>query len=264
MARLIDEDARGQGQPNYGGHGNHYHNSNHMLEVLVSSALLLRVHERENFEPQFTRLEKLLVLTAALGHDLGHDGHGNGMGTERVALLNETRSVKMAEPIMAQKFGRYRQEQMAEAFELYRALIVSTDIGGGPDSPARIFIEQAAVLRGERSEAPTVDTPDRQYYADLMDAHPHLAEMSCILQDADLFPATCITPEWIQRQEKTLGSEVPTRLTNEGNVNWNSALWFQNNLAAPKSLAGKTFAANREQTKAYVQSRADAQNPAPL
>ncbi len=264
MARLIDQDARAQGQPNYGGHGNHYHNRNHMLEVLVSSALLLRVHERENFEPKFTRLEKLLVLTAALGHDLGHDGVGNGMGQGRVPLLNETRSIKLAEPIMAEKFGRYRQEQMDEAFSIYRALLVSTDIGGGPDSPARIFIETAAHLRGERAELPTVDTPERQYHADLMAAHPHLAEMSCILQDADLFPATCITPEWIQRQEKTLGSEVPARLNEQGDVNWNSALWFQNNLASPKSLAGKTFSPNREKTRAFVQTMADAQKPAPL
>jgi hypothetical protein len=259
LARLIDQDSREQGQANYGGHGNHYHNRNHMLEVMVSAALLLQIHEREKFQPELTRLDKLFVLTAALGHDLGHDGYGNGMGPARVALLNETRSVKLAEPVMAKKFGPYRPKELAEATEVYRALIVSTDIGGGSESPARVFIEKAAHLRGERAEPPTVDTPERLYFSDLMDSYPHLAEMSCLLQDADLMPATSITPEWVMRQERTLAEEVSSRLTDKAEINWSAALWFQRNLADPKSLAGKTFALNHERTQAYVQKQADAQ-----
>lgn len=259
MARLIDRDARMEGQPNYGGHGNHYHNLNHMLEVVVSAALLLQIHAREKFQPEFTRLDKLLVLTAALGHDIGHDGRGNGMGDKRVALLNETRSIKLAEPIMAAKFGRYREKQFGEAFEVYRALITATDIGGGAESPARIFVEKAAYLRDKNSARPVIDTPEKQYYSDLMDKYPHLAEMCCLTQDADLLPGTSVTAEWINRQEKTLGQEVSSRLRPDGSVDWQSALWFQNNLAAQKSLAGQTFAANHERTKAYVKHRAEVQ-----
>lgn len=256
LAKLIDWDVRVQGGADYGGYGNAYHNRNHMIEVTGAAALLLSIHEREKFKPEFTLLEKLLGLTAALGHDLGHDGRGNGMGEQRVPLLNETRSLKLAEPIMAESYGRYRQPQMQEMFSLYRALITSTDIGGGADSPARVFIESAAHARGERAEPPVVDTPERQYFYNLIEMYPNLAELSCLLQDADLLPATSITPEWVQRQEKTLGQENPERLTVEGRVNWDSALWFQNNLAAPKSLAGKTFAANHAQIKDYVQEMA--------
>lgn len=264
LARLIDQDTRGQGLANYGGHGNHYHNRNHMLEVMVSAALLLQIHEREKFQPELTRLDKLFVLTAALAHDIGHNGYGNGMGAVRVPLLNETRSIRLIEPVMVKKFGPFRLKELDEAAEIFRALIVSTDIGGGKESPARIFIEKAAYLRGESETPPTVDTPERQYFSDLMDSYPHLAEMSCLLQDADLLPATSVTPEWVLRQEKTLGQEVASRQIETGEIDWPAALWFQYNLANAKSLAGNTFKPNHESTRDFVQKQADAQKgPAP-
>jgi hypothetical protein len=224
--------------------------------------VLLAVHEQRGFEPTFTPFEKTLLLTAALGHDLGHDGRGNGMGENRKPLLNETRSLLLADDIIAPHYGPGRRADYEDDFALYRALLVSTDIGGGRDSPANIF--NAVSSRAHNNDdAPVAETLEDQYFLDLMAAHPHLAELSAILQDADILPSTAATPEWVERQERSISQELQARQMPDGDVNWKDALWFRENLARPKSLAGETFASNRVEVNTYVRKLAEQQSQGP-
>lgn len=250
MADMIDTPTSGPA-PNYGGHGNPFHNRTHMLEVLVSAAVLLAVHEQRGFEPGFTPFEKTLLLTAALGHDIGHDGRGNGMGAERKPLLNEMRSLLLADDIIAPHYGPGRRADYEEDFTLYRALLTSTDIGGGANSPANIFNATAAYNHTGQNE-PVAATPQDQYFLELIEVYPHLAELSALLQDADLLPSTGATAEWVRRQERSLSLELLSRQMPDGDVNWKDALWFRENLGTPKSLAGATFTPNRAEVNAYL------------
>lgn len=257
MADLIDTPTTGPA-PNYGGHGNHFHNRRHMLEVLVSAAVLLAVHDQRGFDPKFTPFEKTLLLTAALGHDLGHDGRGNGLGDKRVPLLNETRSLLLADDIIAPHYGPGRRADYEEDFALYRALLVSTDIGGGKNSPSNIFNAVVAFTHTHKT-VPAPVTPEDQHFMSMMEAYPHLPELSALLQDADILPSTAASPEWAERQERTLAQELKTRRMPDGDVNWKDALWFRLNLAAPKSLAGQTFASNRAEINAHIKGLAESQ-----
>lgn len=235
IARLIDTD------PHIGGHANPYHNKDHMLEVTVSCALLIALHEENEFQPTLTSHEKLILLTAALSHDIGHNGRGNGRGENRIPLLTETHSIELAKPIIAAAYGM----DTPPAFRIFAALLGSTDIHGGELAPAKLFSATAACQRG-KAPPPFAEGPTQMQFVTILKEYPALAEMSCLLQDADLLPSVGLTPERSEQQERALAIEMPeVHLGPDGDINWKGTASFHEKLSAPKSQAGEIFSPNR-------------------
>ena len=121
IAELIDSKT----EENYGGHGNSYHNRNHMFEVPTAMTAILKIHEERGYEPKLDTEDKLIMLVAALSHDLGH----NGTGKDRVPLLTEQKSIELAKPVFRAFYTD--DAEFEKAFAKIEAIITATDIHGG-------------------------------------------------------------------------------------------------------------------------------------
>lgn len=247
IAELIDSQST---EENYGGHGNSYHNRNHMFEVPTAMAALLKIHENGGYEPKLDEEDKLVLLISALSHDLGHNGKGNGMGKDRVPLLTENRAIELAKPVIR---AFYTDDAECErVFAKVEVIIAATDIGGGDKSPAKFFADYAKYQRGELNTAPVPPLHSLEKFVPLLESDPKLAHMCLLMQDADLLPSIGLTPEWAERQEARLSHEFPSGPHTDEHHAYKSALWFYDNLADLKSAAGKEFLANFETIKAHA------------
>lgn len=230
IARRIDNP---NDADNFGGWGNGYHNQKHMLEVMVCAGAMIALHERSGLQPQLSDDDKLLLITAALSHDVGHNGKGNGKGAAREQFLTELHSWKLVEPIIRKAYVT-QGDDPEETLPKFKALLMATDIHGGPDSPWKYFIEAAKFHRGEIDD---FEAPPE--YKSLLLGDPAFAELGCVLQDADILTSIAMRPEISMSQQMNFAQEDPSQLDANGGINWAGMIWFHENLASLESQVGK-------------------------
>ena len=254
IARLIDSPP---GTINYGGHGNAYHNRNHMFEVLTGTTALISLHVEKNCSPPLDVEDKLLLLTAAVAHDLDHNGKGNGMGANRKPLLTEQHSIDLAKPIIRARYSESETDRFEKDFARFETLIAATDIGGGKTVAA--FFEDFARYQAQHvKEPPQAPAPELEKFANALKRFPALPEMCLIMQDADIIPSIGLTCEWAQKQDARMASENPSTQRPDGTVNTAGTIWFYENLAKLGSQAGKEFQCNFDEIKKAANAREEA------
>lgn len=261
IAAYIDYDVPATEGCTFSGCGNGYHNKNHMLEVMVSAATLLAIHNEKDYKPALSKEDQLLFITAALAHDIGHNGKGNGMGQDRVPLLTEKHSLELIKPIMQRAYTDSGQaDKFDQAFQRMTVLLYATDIGGGDKAPGRFFSELRKFQCGEIAEKPKAPLPElKALIPGQLKKHSTLLEMCCMLQDADLLTSIGLCEEWAEKQSARMAQENPACQSNGGKVNWGGEKWFHDNMAQLSSLAGRHFLANFERIKAHIAAKAAAQ-----
>lgn len=193
IAEKMDIDADGTEK-------NPYHNKLHAAKVVMNVfALALMQNASAEYGPKITAGRFAELLLAAVAHDLGHDGRGNGRGAEHKPYKLEQESIDMAVDWLRKAEPEKLEERVIRrcqnAFELIYATDVST--AGADDkqpSPAHIMRQ-------------LYDQP-RHKMPDLSGLHPNLwgiassrerIELAALLQDGDV-TASVLTPEqsWIE------------------------------------------------------------------
>lgn len=144
----------------HSGLANAFHNPAHSREVAVNWWLLARLHG--SAEPALSREAVLLGLIAAFGHDLHHDGRGNGAGEAYVAFRLERIATAAVTDLMR------RAGAPPESCAAVSAMILCTDIQAG-------YLQLAGT------------GPDNQDFAALADETVYLSAR--MLRDADLLPS---------------------------------------------------------------------------
>lgn len=105
------------------GTDNPFHNPAHSREVTVNWWLLARLHGTA--PPALTRAAMLLGLIAAMGHDLHHDGQGNGVGAAHIPFRLESVAAATTEAVLC----RHGVPENSRA--TVTAMILSTDVRNG-------------------------------------------------------------------------------------------------------------------------------------
>lgn len=149
-----------------------YHGNGHYKKVLLLAARHIVTHNRIS-PPQdrFSPHQAALVLTAALVHDLAHDGKGNGAGDTHAPFRLEQKAADIARPFL--KEAGLPEEDIRDI----ETMILCTDVTpmGDPAAPARSL---ERLYRGEDTALPERLTRLR--------GRPDLVRMAMVLETADI------------------------------------------------------------------------------
>lgn len=170
-ARALDAIAK---DADASGVANAYHNPAHSREVAVNWFCLAQLHNAAAADDDKISDDMMLVgLSAAFGHDLGHDGHGNSdpaTGRYRPFHLEALAADRVAD--------RMRKEGVSDGLtELARCAILLTDARCG-----------YPILERSLAESPLALDPDFRPLSD-----PAGRRLCAMLRDADLMPSAGMT-----------------------------------------------------------------------
>jgi hypothetical protein len=198
---------------------NAYHNPRHTLEVLGNAAALIQIDEslaatRGRHTRILSEREIAIVLSAALGHDLGHDGGTNRTadGT-RLPFRLEHMAVARTDAILAAaNISKTMRADVA-------TLIYATDVGE-PNGTR-------AITKGlaQGTLDPATVPPELRPLA----TRPSRLEMARILCDADLLSSAGLAASLLKQHNRALAAE------------WGKPVSPQDTLAFLDHIAGPSF-----------------------
>lgn len=173
-----------------------YHGNGHYKKVLLQAARQVATHNRisapgERFSPRQT----VLVLTAALLHDLAHDGRGNGAGDSHVPYRLEQKAADAARLFLR---GAGLPEEDIRDVE---TMILCTDVTpmGDPAAPAQ------ALKRLYLGEDGGAALPERLAR---LRGRPDLVRMAMVLGTADIAVSSGLTFERGMAEASLLARET--------------------------------------------------------
>jgi hypothetical protein len=170
-----------------------YHSPAHASWVALDAMMLADQAAPSSSLDEAARRERLVLLAAATGHDIGHDGRGNAGAPFRLERISAD-----ATATWMRRSGGFSADEIEDA----RALVLSTD-------PTQRRNVAAASVLAEEGLGPTAFAA-LGLPAELsrLAERPSLAIRAGLISDADLFRSTGAGPEWSRRQSELVGREI--------------------------------------------------------
>jgi hypothetical protein len=153
-----------------------YHNVGHYAEVAASNIFLL-----QHVPHHFSQHQQYMMTTAAIIHDLGHDGTTNTVDSVHQRYRLEEKSLTLAAPVLRKNFA-------AQDVEFIRHLVHATDISKAPSETE----SPAATARHNVDQ--------------------NLQQACVFVQAADIFTAAALSLRCARKSDLALAQENPVHM----------------------------------------------------
>jgi len=227
-----------------------YHNRNHFADVTAVAASLIHTNLQmlEDKNPEAVNLnasEQALVVIAALGHDLGHDGHGNPADN---IYFNEDKSFIQIAPILEE--AGLDQKKINKI----QTMLLTTSPNGPHSilkSTAKSFRENGGV--NWKKVDPEGKYPELKH----LSQDTALTEMCAILSDADLYASSGAGLESNKVMSNFLTNETKKSGVNMDFTSDNSRKFFLDNIVGTEGFASGAGRKNGNETFQALRSETD-------
>lgn len=181
-----------------------FHGNEHYRKVLLLLLSLLQTHNQHyaGSDLELNVQELAMIIAAACVHDVGHDGKGNGRGSDHIPYRLERGSYQHVEPYL--KHLNIDQEICERILVLLLCTDVSSPEPGKILSPVDKMVAQYGkwFMSNEKSE------PALPQELSILKADKKLSVMTVLLHTADIAISAGLSYERLKEESKLLQEET--------------------------------------------------------
>ena len=181
-----------------------FHGNEHYRKVLLLLLSLLYAHNKHyaGSDLELDAQELATIIAAACVHDVGHDGKGNGKGSDHVPYRLERGSYNYVEPYL-KHLGI-----APEICERILVLLLCTDVSSPDPGQTLSPVDQMVAQYGCWFSANQNINPDLPEELSILKDDQKLSAMSVLLHTADIAISAGLSYERLKEESKLLQEET--------------------------------------------------------
>jgi len=179
-----------------------YHSKHHYMDVAAMTANLLE--KNDEMSGGLSKKDMALAFTAAIGHDLEHNGKGNPKGSP---FFNEEKSYSLMEPLLRE--AGLEDKDMAKI----NMILLTTS----PDGPHK-FLKDVAKAQRERKDIDfsKIDPDNKFPELKALANDNSLTQMAAVVSDSDLYASAGVDIKVNKLMSNLLSKETGMDLNSDG------------------------------------------------